>query len=75
MRKNPCIKFQCTDSATCELAYSGACTGTGFTGHENCGCDYCEFNHVLGPNIICKKDIDYEDLYDWEEDFDIIANP
>ena len=79
MKNKPCKHFKCTDAYTCEYAYNGNCTGSGWNGYEHCGCDLCEYNHVLGPFILCSNrftsDDKREEIYDWDEDVDFIANP
>ena len=74
----PCKHFRCTDADTCEYAYNGNCTGSGWNGYEHCGCDLCQYQRVVGPFIRCAildKDDNREEIYDWDTEYDPIINP
>lgn len=78
MKNKPCKHFKCTDADTCVHVYNGECTGSGFDGHEHCGCDLCKYNHVLGPYLLCSYPDNHdmrEEIYDWDSEYDFIKNP
>ena len=53
-----CRHFKCKEESNeCLECYNGVCPGTGFDGHQRCGCELCEY-HIMKEDV---EDCTYED--------------
>ena len=49
-----CRYFKCKeDQHDCLQCYNGVCDGTGYDGHQRCGCDACEYHTYDEDEEIC----------------------